>query len=96
MGSSVWAAELLVNMLSPAPVLALAIASLYGLIFYIVFGRGWTRLLLYWFVGVVGFALGQWVGGAIGLSLFTIGSVNLLEGTVLSLVSLFVVRAWQR
>ncbi len=82
--------------ISPAIVLAFIIASLYGLVFYLVFGRGWLRLGLYWLVGVVGFAVGQWLGSLVGLALLNIGSVNLVEGTLLSWVSLFAVRAWRR
>ncbi len=80
--------------LSPALVLALLVSSLYGLLFYVVFGRGWSRLPLYWAVGVFGFAVGQWAGSLIGLALFNIGSVNLLEGSVISWASLLAVRAW--
>ncbi len=82
--------------ISPAIVLAFIIASLYGLVFYLIFGRGWLRLGLYWLVGVVGFAVGQWLGSLVGLALLNIGSVNLVEGTLLSWVSLFAVRAWRR
>jgi hypothetical protein len=81
--------------LSPALVLAFTVASLYGLVFYIVFGKGWARLPLYWLVGVIGFAIGQWLGTAIDVSFFSVGSVNLLEGTLVSWLGLFAVRALQ-
>ena len=83
-------------MLSPAVVLAFVIASLYGLVFYLVFGRGWARIPLYWLTGLAGYAIGQWLGSAIGLSLLNIGSVNLVEGTLVSWASLFAIRAWRR
>ncbi|MBI4785765.1 MAG: hypothetical protein HY782_01800 [Chloroflexi bacterium] len=83
-------------MFSPSLVLAFVIGSLYGLVFYLVFGRGWARIPLYWVTGLAGFALGQWLGSSIGLSLFNIGPVNLVEGTLVSWASLFAVRAWRR
>jgi hypothetical protein len=65
-------------------------------VFFLLFGKGWLRLGLYWLVGVVGFAVGQWLGSLVGLALFNIGSVNLVEGTVVSWVSLFAIHAWRR
>ena len=55
-----------------------------------------TVMGLYWLVGVVGFAVGQWLGNLVGLALFNIGPVNLVEGTVVSWVSLFAIHAWRR
>ena len=82
--------------LSPAVVVAFVIASLYGWMFFLFFGKGWLRLGLYWLVGVVGFAVGQWLGNLVGLALFNVGPVNLVEGTVVSWVSLFAIHAWRR
>ena len=82
--------------LSPAVVVAFVIASLYGWVFFLLFGKGWLRLGLYWLVGVIGFAVGQWLGNLVGLALFNIGPVNLAEGTVVSWVSLFAIHAWRR
>ena len=84
------------NPFSPAVVLAFIVASLYGLVFYLLFGRGWLGLGLYWLVGVAGFAVGQWLGTLAGIALFNIGPVNLVEGTLVSWASLFAVRAWRR
>ncbi len=81
-------------MLAPSIVFTLVLASLYGLLFYLVFGRGWARLGLYWLVGILGFVLGNWLGGIIGLSLLTIGPVNVVEGTLVCWAGLFVARAW--
>jgi hypothetical protein len=82
-------------MLSPSLVLTFVLASLYGLVFYLLFGRGWARVFLYWLAAVAGFAAGQWLGGVVGLTLFNIGSVNVLEATLVSWASLFAVRAWR-
>lgn len=83
------------TMLSPSMVLTFVLSSLYGLAFYLAFGRGWARLFLYWFVGIAGFAVGQGIASAVGIALFNIGSVNVVEGTLVSWLSLFAVRAWR-
>ncbi len=74
----------------------LVLASFYGFLFYLVFGRGWVRLGLYWAVSILGFVVGNWLGSLIGLSLLTIGTVNVVEATLVSWVGLFAVRAWRR
>jgi hypothetical protein len=83
-------------LVSPALVFGFVISSLYGVAFYLLFGRGWVRLWTYWVIGIAGFAVGQWVGGLIGLSALNIGAVNLLEATAISWISLFGVRALRR
>ncbi len=76
-------------MLIPPPlVLRVTIASLYGFVFYLLFGKGWARLPVYWVVGIIGFAIGQILTNLVGFSLFSIGSVSLLEGSLFSWVSL--------
>jgi gas vesicle protein len=83
-------------MLPAFVVLGSVLASIYGLGFFLIFGQGGLRLLLYWFVSVAGFFVGQMLALFLGLSLMTIGDLNLVEGTVASLASLFAIRAWQR
>jgi hypothetical protein len=83
-------------MISPSFILALTLATFYSLVFFLFFGHGWLRLGLYWAIGVIGFFLGQWIAKLIGLSIFNLGDLNLVEGTVVSWVSLFAARAWRR
>ncbi len=83
-------------MLSPSIVFAFTLASLYGFLFYLVFGRGWARLALYWAVGLLGFVLGNWLGSILGLALLPVGEVNIVEATLVSWAGLFVARAWRR
>jgi len=82
--------------LHPSTVLAFLIASVYGLAFYLIFGRGWLRLFLYWLVGVAGFFLGQAMANLIGLAILNVGETNLVEGTLVSGLCLFGARAWRR
>ena len=83
-------------MISPSIILALVLATLYGLVFFLVFGHGWLGFIFYWAVGVIGFFLGQWVANLVGLSILSLGDLNLVEGTAVSWVALFAVRAWRR
>lgn len=83
-------------MIPPSLILGFALATLYSLVFFLVFGHGWLRLIFYWIVGVVGFWVGQWIAGLVGLSIFSIGELNLVEATAVSCVSLFVARAWRK
>lgn len=75
----------------PTLVLCLTIGSLYGLVFYLLLGKGWARLPIYWLVGVVGFGFGQLLTSLVGFSLLSIGSVSLLEGSLFSWLSLIAV-----
>jgi hypothetical protein len=77
-------------------VLALVIASLYALVFYVIFGHGWLRLIFYLIVSTAGFALGHFLASVIGSSWLYIGALNFAEATIVSWVFLFAARAWQR
>lgn len=80
----------------PQLVLAFVISSLIGLGFFLLFGKGWLRLIVYWLVAVIGFFVGQIISSVLNFSIFAIGSVNLLEATATCLIALFVTRALWR
>ncbi|MBI5032539.1 MAG: hypothetical protein HZB51_18595 [Chloroflexi bacterium] len=80
----------------PSLVLAFLLASVYGLVFYLIFGHGWLRLIAYLVLGIVGFFLGQLLANFVGLALFNIGEMNLVEGTVTSWLALLAFGAWRR
>ena len=77
----------------PQLVLAFVISSLIGLGFFLLFGKGWLRLIVYWLAAVIGFFIGQIISSLLNFSIFAIGSVNLLEATATCLIALFVTRA---
>jgi hypothetical protein len=81
--------------MSPSIILGFVLGSLYGLIFFIIFGQGWFRFTIYWVISVVGFFLGQWIGGLLGLAVFNVGEVHFVEGTVVSCASLWTLRLWR-
>ncbi len=80
----------------PSLLLAFLVASLYGLVFYLFFGRGWIALVVYWLAGLAGFAIGQLLTSVIGMGLLPIGSLNVLEASVVSLILLLVTRTVYR
>ncbi len=82
--------------ISPAFVLTFFIASAYGLVFFLFFGQGWQQLFLFWGTSLVGFFIGQGIAKAIGLGMFNIGAVNLVEGSLASALGLIAARAWRR
>ena len=83
-------------MIPPALVLGFALSTLYSLVFFLIFGHGWLRFFFYWTVGMVGFLLGQWISALIGLSIFSLGELNLLEASAVSWFGLFAARAWRK
>ncbi|NLG27599.1 MAG: hypothetical protein GX557_06785 [Chloroflexi bacterium] len=69
------------------------LATLWAGLFHLLFGRRLTDLVLYWFVAIVGFAVGQAMADALGLRWLMIGQVHALEGTLACWIALFVARA---
>jgi hypothetical protein len=80
-------------MIAPSLILGFVIASLYGLVFYLFFGQGWLRFILYWVVAITGFIIGHLLANLLGLSLFNIGELNFVEGTLVSWACLFAARS---
>ncbi len=83
-------------LISPGFVLGLVLSSFYGFIFFLLYGHGWSRLFLFWLTGIVGYNLGQMIARGVGLALFNVGTVSVIEGTLACWLSLFAVRAWRR
>ncbi|MCX7839829.1 MAG: hypothetical protein N2559_10325 [Anaerolineae bacterium] len=82
--------------MSPAIILGVVLASLYALVFYVIVGHGWLRLIGYWLIGVAGFFVGHALASLIGLRLFDIGELHAVEGTLVSWLSCVGVYVWRR
>lgn len=67
---------------SPALLLGSTMATVWAALFHLLAGRRWQQLILYWFAGLVGFAIGQAVGDALPWSVLMLGQVHVLEGSV--------------
>ncbi len=76
----------------PSVVLILVLASLYGCLFYLFVGRGWLALGVYWAAALVGFVFGEVVSRLLAVSLFPIGTVNVVEASLTSWIALLLTR----
>lgn len=74
----------------PSLLLALLIALLIGALFHVVRGGSGWRLLLYFGLSILGFALGQTVGLWFGVLLFKLGGLEIGLGLAGSLLILLV------
>ena len=76
----------------PYLLLSLLIAGTYGVLFHLWRGKTFRELLLYLGAAIAGFALGEVAGSAIGLPLFTLGPVHIVEASLASWSLLFIAR----
>jgi hypothetical protein len=68
------------------------IASIYGALFHVWRGRSFRELPLYLIASGLGFALGQLIATLIGLDIFMIGPLHIIEASLGSWVMLFIAR----
>jgi thiamine transporter ThiT len=78
--------------MSPALLLSALIASIYGALFHVWRGRSFRELPLYLIASGLGFALGQLAGDLIGLDIFVIGPIHIIEASLGSWAMLFIAR----
>lgn len=76
----------------PTLLLAFTLSTLYGAGFHLWQGGGARRLALYLLAGWLGFALGHFIGDALGLNVLKVGALNVLSATLGSLVALLAAR----
>ncbi len=72
----------------PALLFALLVALLYGALYHFVRGGGFGRLLLFFILSIMGFALGHLVGLWRGWVWIPVGSINLGVSSIGSLLIL--------
>ena len=77
---------------SPALILSLIIASAYGALFHVWKGKTAKDLLIYLAAGLVGFGLGQLVGNNLGLGIFMIGQIHIVEASLICWLILFIAK----
>ncbi len=77
----------------PTLLLALLIALLCGALFHILRGGSGWRLLLYFGLSALGFAVGQWISFARGRHLFMFGALDIGMGVIGS-VAFLVLGEW--
>jgi uncharacterized membrane protein YfcA len=67
------------------------VGAIYGTLFHLWRGTNLKDLPIYLAAGIVGFGLGQALGDFIGLDILMIGEIHILEATIVSWGSLFLV-----
>jgi hypothetical protein len=78
--------------MSPSLLLSALIASVYGALFHVWRGRSFRELPLYLIASGLGFALGQLIANLIGLDIFMIGPIHIIEASLGSWTMLFIAR----
>jgi hypothetical protein len=77
---------------SPALFLSIIIASVYGALFHVWKGKTGKDLLIYLAAGLVGFGLGQLAGNTLGLGIFLIGQIHVVEASLICWLILFIAK----
>lgn len=66
----------------PVFIFAFVIATMYGLGFHVILGGDARRMVLFVVTSWVGFLLGQYIGGYLGIGLLQIGVIHLLPASI--------------
>jgi hypothetical protein len=67
------------------------LGATYGTVFHLWRGKNIRDLAIYFFSVVAGFMLGQMLGNLLGFSFFLIGPLHVLEATLVSWITLFII-----
>jgi hypothetical protein len=79
-------------MTTAALLLGFTLSTLYGAGFHLWQGGGAKKLALFLLAGWLGFALGHWVGDALGIRIMMVGALNWFTATLGSALALFAAR----
>jgi uncharacterized membrane protein YfcA len=75
----------------PYLLLSSLVGAICGTLFHLWRGKNLRDLFIYCFTGVIGFGLGQALGNLIGLDMILIGPVHIVEATIVSWITLFLI-----
>jgi len=70
-----------------------ALATLWAALFHLLFGKRLIDLVLYWFVGLIGFAVGQALATAFDWRWLMVGQAHIAEGTLACWIAMLVARS---
>jgi hypothetical protein len=79
-------------MTAPALLYAVLAATALAALYHLLFGRNLRQLALFWVASLVGFAIGQAVGMAMPPAVPHIGPLRIIEGIVIAVVLMTIVR----
>jgi len=77
---------------SPVFLVGSTLATLWAAIFHVLLGRRWVELVLSWFVGLIGFAVGQAMAEALHAQWLMVGGLHIVEGTIGCWIGMLVAR----
>ena len=77
---------------SPVLLVCSALATFWAATFHLLCGKRVVDLPLYWFVGLIGFGVGQALGNVFDLPWLMVGQVHIVEGTLTCWVAMLVAR----
>jgi hypothetical protein len=80
---------------TPALLMSGLLATIYALLFHLVWGETVRQLVRFWLVAIIGFGMGQVLAIGMGWQFAMVGDVHVLEGTIGAWTAL-VVAKWQR
>ena len=76
----------------PYLLLSFLLGGIYGALFHFWQGKTIRDLIIYFLTGIIGFGLGQALGNLLGLDVFLIGPVHIVEASVVSWLGLFLMK----
>ncbi len=76
----------------PYLLLSILLGAVYGTLFHLWRGKTLRDFAIYFLTGIIGFVLGQILGDMLGLDIFLVGSIHVVEATVASWACLFLIR----
>ncbi|MHB0878502.1 MAG: hypothetical protein ACYC5O_20895 [Anaerolineae bacterium] len=79
-------------MTGPALLFAFLVATAVAALYHLLFGRNLRQLAVFWVASLVGFAIGQVLGAALPAAVPHIGQVHIIEGIVVAVVLVTIVR----
>ena len=79
------------SFLPPFLVLSLFLGAIYGTLFHLWCGKNLRDLLIYCLTGIIGFLFGQGLANLLGFNFSMIGQLHIVEATIVSGVTLFLV-----
>ncbi|GAB4428579.1 MAG: hypothetical protein Kow0031_08850 [Anaerolineae bacterium] len=76
----------------PYLLLSAMLGATYGVLFHLWRGQTMRDGIIYLLTGIIGFVAGQVIGNLLGLDLLMIGSIHIVEATLVSWGGLFFMR----
>lgn len=82
-----------IPMIPPAIAIIFVLGIVFGSLFYLWKGRTWSDLLLFIFVAIFGFAIGQLIAAMLQLNVLKIGQMHWIEGALFAWLLMLAI-AW--